>query len=71
MLIYGRLEAMKWSIPYVAGGLADQDPMLLRGFDLINRVKASHEAAENKKREREMGAKSKAPRSRGRVAGRR
>ncbi|AKJ72455.1 putative tail assembly protein [Gordonia phage GMA7] len=57
LLIYGRLEAMKWSIPYSPGGLEDQSVMLLRSFDLINRVKGEHERQENKKREQEMKSK--------------
>ncbi|AKJ71707.1 putative tail assembly protein [Tsukamurella phage TIN2] len=63
LLIYARLEAMKWAIPYTPGGMEDQSVMLLRCFDLINRVKNDHERQENKKREQEMKARQKTPKT--------
>ncbi|QDF16952.1 tail assembly chaperone [Gordonia phage Luker] len=63
LLIYSRLEAMKWSIPYARGALEDQSVMLLRCFDIINRVKAEHQRQEQKRREQE--SKSKRPSLRG------
>ncbi|AMS02318.2 tail assembly chaperone [Gordonia phage GourdThymes] len=71
LLIYGRLEAMKWSIPYTPGGLEDQSVMLLRCFDVINRVKAEHERQEQKKREQESKSKRPNPRGGSRPTGRR
>lgn len=44
---------MEWSIPYTSGGLADQNVMLLRYFDIINHAKYQHEKEEADKRERE------------------
>jgi hypothetical protein len=58
---------MKWSVPYVSGGLADQNVMLLRCFDILNNAKYQHEKEESDKRERE----SKKPRTKTPSGGRR
>lgn len=60
-------EALKWNHLPLAGGLYDQHPDLLDGFEIVFAARAEHEAEEAKKREREQ--KNKGGGSR--VAGRR
>lgn len=44
---------MKWAHLPVAGGLYDQDPDLLDGFQIIFAIRGEHEAEERKKEEAE------------------
>lgn len=55
---------MKWAHLPVAGGLYDQDPDLLDGFQIIFFERAEHEAAEARKRERENNRGNRRPTSR-------
>ncbi len=60
--IFSLCENMKWTHLPVAGGLYDQHPDLIDGFDIIFRARAKHEAEEQRKREeqtKQNQAKSK------------
>jgi hypothetical protein len=71
LLIYQRLETWNWNLPYVAGGLADQNPTLLVCIDIIARAKAEFEKEESNKREKEMKGRGRGASSKHKVAGRR
>lgn len=64
--MFALCEGMKWSHLPNAGGLYDQDPELLDGFQYIFAKRAEHQAAEDRKREKEANKKPGR-----RVAGRR
>ncbi|USH45020.1 hypothetical protein SEA_CAMERICO_23 [Gordonia phage Camerico] len=46
-------EAMKWNFLPVAGGLYDQNPLLIDKFAVIFQYRAEHQAKEAEKQERE------------------
>nr|DAK84392.1 MAG TPA: hypothetical protein [Caudoviricetes sp.] len=62
---------MKWSIPYSRGALEDQSVMLLRCFDLINRIKGEYERQEHKRRDQETKSRRNNPKGGARPTGRR
>lgn len=51
--MFSLCENMKWSHLPVAGGLYDQDPALLEGFQIIFAERAEFEAEQAEKRKRE------------------
>ncbi|AMS03418.1 hypothetical protein SEA_BENCZKOWSKI14_25 [Gordonia phage Benczkowski14] len=71
LLIYQRLETWNWNLPYVQGGLADQDVMLLRGIDIIASAKARFEREEQKRQEAATKTKNPTASKGTRPAGRR
>lgn len=62
--MYALCEGMKWSHLPNAGGIYDQNPDLIEGFQVIMAARAKHENEEQAKRERKAG-------QRPRMAGRR
>lgn len=62
IVMYARCAARKWAHLPVAGGMYDQDPELLRYWDMIDDAIARHEKARRKQEEN----KAKASQRRGR-----
>lgn len=56
--MFSLCSSMKWAHLPNAGGLYDQDPVLLNKFKYIFSETSKHEAAEAKKKSREAGNKS-------------
>ena len=68
--MYMRCKAMKWNFLPNAGGIYDQDPVLLAGFDVLMHEEAEVARKEQEKRKREA-ERNKGRGGGGRVAGRR
>jgi hypothetical protein len=66
--MFSMCENMKWSHLPVAGGLYDQDPDLLEGFQIIFHERAEWEAEQEAKRKadekRKMGSSTRSRASR-------
>jgi len=63
-MIFSRLEAMEWHHQYLAGGLADQNPMLLRYFDILHQEKARYQKEKQDENEKRMKARQSKSRMR-------
>lgn len=57
--MFSLCDNMKWSHLPAAGGLYDQDPVLLERFRVIFQKRAEHELEQQKQREKEQQQKSK------------
>lgn len=64
--LFSLCEGMKWAHLPVAGGLYDQDPILLERWRIIFAKRAEYQERERQKQERQSGSSSGR-----RVAGRR